>query len=325
LNGHGTRASFRALGTRISVIGVGVSARALARGQRRAQALAEDWERAFSRFRPDSELSRLNRAGGESVRVSRAFLRVLEAALDGVARTGGRFDPSVLPALEAAGYRQDLALVQAAPVSVLKSVPGRGGVLLDQVSIDRRRARVALGGGVQLDLGGIAKGAFVDRLAAELAAWPGGCVDAGGDLRVWGQSPSGSSWRIGVEDPDRLGEDLLVAEVRPGATLSVATSAANRRRWRCTDGAERHHLIDPRSGLPLPAMAPAVTVFGPAAIEVEIATKSLIVAAARGEALAVPERMMAVLAWPDGRREMIGGDYAQTSDMVVIEADGGPA
>jgi thiamine biosynthesis lipoprotein len=201
-----------------------------------------------------------------------------------VERSGGRFDPSILPALEAAGYDQSIELVRGR----VDWVPGTavrapGVAAWRSITIDRPAGTVTLPPGMRIDLGGIAKGAFVDAVAAQLAHWPGGAVDAGGDLRVWGLPPSGDTWAVGIEDPRRPEATLGVVRIVDPRWDGVATSAMNRRHWRTTTG-EGHHLIDPATGRPVATPLAAVTAFAPTAAEAEIATKAILVAAADASA-----------------------------------------
>jgi thiamine biosynthesis lipoprotein len=165
------------------------------------------------------------------------------------------------------------------------------------VRIDRRRSALALPAAGRLDFGGLAKGDFVDRLVAELRdrrGWPGGCVEAGGDLRVWGRPPDGVAWRIAIEDPDRLDRDLLVLQVAPEPAGAVATSSPNRRRW----GDGRHHLIDPGTGRPVERPPRSVSAIAATATEAEIVAKSLVVAA--GRRVGLLEAVGAVVVAADG-------------------------
>ena len=245
--------------TDMAIVGVGVSAAAVESAAARATRLAEAWEAAFSRFRPDSELSCLNGSGGRPTRVSVMFLEVLDAAIAAAVRSRGRFDPTVLPSLEAAGYDQTIERVRGQELSE-RSRPSvqAGAAGIGGIEMDRGQSAVTVAAGVRLDLGGIAKGAFADRITEELRDWPGGCVDAGGDLRVWGRPPSGPHWLVSVEDPWRPGSDLLVAAIAGPSAAGVASSSVTRRRW-IVDSVPAHHLLDPRTGQPLGGAALAAT------------------------------------------------------------------
>jgi thiamine biosynthesis lipoprotein len=228
-------------------------------------------EALLSRFRDDSELSRLNRDG--AIEAGADLLRVVELALAARDRTGGRFDPTVHDAVVAAGYDRSFEDIDAESHVVCRAPDMvRGAVAGGGVSVDG--ARIALEPGTRIDLGGIGKGYAAER-AAELLALAGPClVNAGGDVAT-----RGGSWPVGVETAG----GSLTLELT-GAAL--ATSGRDRRRWR-RDGRELHHLIDPRTGAPAETDLLRVTVVAPDAIEAEVAAKSLFLAgadAARAEA-----------------------------------------
>jgi FAD:protein FMN transferase len=210
----------------------------------------ERLEALLSRFRPDSELSRLNAAG--AVDAGPDLLAVTQAALAARRRSGGRFDPTVHEALVAAGYDRSFELVARDIVDHPGPPPRCGG----RVDVDG--TRITLDPDVRLDLGGIAKGYAVDRAAAILAQGGPCLVNAGGDLVA-----RGGSWPIGLGGTD------LVLELTAGA---IATSGRDRRRWRQGDE-ERHHLIDPATSRPAVTELLRVTVVAPTAVEAEVLAK----------------------------------------------------
>jgi thiamine biosynthesis lipoprotein len=218
---------------------------------KQAAARLASLEATWSRFRPDSELSRLNAAAGRPVVVSELTYAVIARAVDAWERSGGAFDPTVLPALAASGYDRDYAtmdhearIAEAQAGSGHPLPPGAGVVELDPIV----RA-VRLPGGVALDLGGIAKGVAADLVVAEMRASgaEGACVNIGGDLRVSGASPSGPAWAVEIErepGPAASGAAPGVAVLVDGG---IATSSCRRRVWR-RGSEQRHHIIDPRTG-----------------------------------------------------------------------------
>jgi thiamine biosynthesis lipoprotein len=229
--------------------------------------LFERWEQALSRFRPDSELSYLNAHAGRSVRVSRLLFEVTATALGAAEATGGLYDPTVLRALEAAGYDQSFELV---PLS--QDMPGAAPRALISgwrcVRLDRHRQAIELAPGVGLDFGGIAKGMAVDAALAALAAAAIDCalVTAGGDLRVRGLPPGLDAWPIAVPTPTCI----YRLHLERGA---LATSGVGRRNWRRGE-VVYHHLIDPRTGLPARAKAWSVSVAAGTCAWAEAAAKA---------------------------------------------------
>jgi thiamine biosynthesis lipoprotein len=276
------RRAFRAMGSRIELVAVNIPEPEMDAASIQAQAFAEHWEALFSRFRPQSELSRLNAAVGAPLLVSTRFLTVLDAALAAYDQTGGLFDPSILPALAGIGYDRDFRDVRAHPGPAHTVVPTPE--LIEQIEIDRASNTVTLPPGCALDFGGIAKGVFVDRLAERFASWPGGSINAGGDLRVWGEPPDGDCWVVGIEDPFDAERERCLISILDSSAGAIATSAMNRHAWQI--GEERyHHLIDPATGRPILGRLVSATALAPDLQTAEVATKSLLVSGGRGEPL----------------------------------------
>ena len=200
---------------------------------------------AASRFRPDSEVSRLARARSVERRpISSVLADLLATALAAAETTGGAVDPTVGAVLAALGYDRDLADVSPATVAAA-SFDGPRPTWRD-VRLDGRR--LTLPRGVLLDLGATAKARTADLCATELAA-RFGCgvlVSLGGDLRTAGAVPVGG-WQVLVQDGD--------AEPASPITLhgagAVASSSTLHRVWR-SDSGQRHHIVDPRTGRPAP-------------------------------------------------------------------------
>lgn len=238
---------WRALGTSAQL--VVTDAEAMPAARRAVEDVLADIDLAASRFRADSELSRLNAAAGSWVELSPLLASAMRVALDAAEWTGGLVDPTVGDALIRLGYDRTFAEVPAVggPVRVVATAaPGWRHVELDD---DRRAARVPAG--TRLDLGATAK-AYAADLAATAAADLAGCgvlVSLGGDIAVAGEPPAGG-WPIAIEDVTDLSlpddHDGPVVVIRDGG---LATSSTRARRWR-RGGVELHHVLDPRSGLP---------------------------------------------------------------------------
>jgi thiamine biosynthesis lipoprotein len=209
-----------------------------------------------------------------------------------------------LPALEAAGYDRSIEHIRATTVSS-PAAPQQAVELAgwNLVRIDRSRREVTLPPGMRIDLGGVAKGEFANVLARELAHWPGGCIDAGGDLRLWGLPPKGECWTIGIENPFCAGSDLLAIELS-APSAGVATSGTHRRRWQA-GMQSAHHLIDPRSGAPAADSVRSVTAIAQDAATADVAAKALLIAGAQGETDDLFGASLAVLTYADGRTEIV--------------------
>jgi thiamine biosynthesis lipoprotein len=270
------RRGFRAMGTDVELLLDAPAGERAERALDRAEAEFERLEQVLSRFRPDSELSRLNR-DGRSAEASHDLVRVVELSLAAREATGGRFDPTVHDALVAAGYDRTFEEVPPEAGSVSTEGAACGGVFrVDGLAIE-------LAPGTRLDLGGIGKGYAVDEVAESLAITGPCLVNAGGDLAV-----RGGAWPVGVADG-------LTLELSRGG---MATSGRDRRRW-VRGGAEQHHLIDPSTGRPAESELVRVTVVAGSAAEAEV----LATAAFLGADVDAPR----VLFTADGRTVLAGG------------------
>ena len=232
---------FRAMGCEVVLAGGDPAAVA---------AVFSRWEGVFSRFLPDSELSRVNASPAWTLHVSPLFARALRTALDAAADTGGLVDPTLGAALEAAGYDTDFALLPGDGPAAGPAAASR----LGEVRLDGRILRRSPG--LQLDLNGVVKALAVDEAVAGLAA--GGFVSAGGDLAVRGPVyvglPVGGTVRV----------------VQGG----LATSGVVSRHWR-SGGEEQHHLLDPRTGRPCRHFPwEQVTVSGASCLAADVAAKA---------------------------------------------------
>ena len=282
---------FRALGTQVEFLYPPQD------GAQKRVARAERWLHAFeqrlSRFQTLSELSRLNRSSGRPFRASPLLFSQVALAIDLARRSGGLFDPTILGQLEGAGYDRSFELISDA----MRAAAGERQADWRAVGLDRATRTVLLPEGLGIDLGGVAKGWAVDRLAAIL-----GCpalTNAGGDIYAAGAPPGGPAWLVSIEDPLSPERDVLVLGVKD---RGVATSSTVRRRWKI---GERwaHHLIDPRTGRPSESDVIAATV---------IASKAY---------LADYHAKVALLL---GRRE--GLDYLNREreiEGLLVERDGG--
>ncbi len=255
-------------------------------------------ERRFSRFRDDSELSRINRAD-EPVVVSAPMFDALIAARRYVELTGGIFDPAIGGALVALGYDRSFA-AGALDRECAAGAP-RGPSFL-ALGLDPARRAVTRPSGMHVDLGGMIKGRTVDEAAAACLG-ERGAIDAGGDIVVRG------AWVIDVEDPRDSSRSLASLRVRDAA---VATSAANRRRWRVARSVH-HHLVDPRTQRSAITDLLQVTVIAPSAELAEVVAKTVFVLGAR-QGRRFVERMPGVGAVLVGFR----GDVACCGDVEVV-------
>jgi len=274
---------FRAMGSTIK-LWLEASEATAHKAFQQVEALFATNERVFSRFDAASELSRLNAQSGQWVDVSPLMRDVIDKALMLAEETGGLFDPTILPALEAAGYIRSFEHIAAGGVEITPDPPVYPKGRWMDVRLDGQR--VYLPKGIQIDLGGIAKG-YTAEQAANRLGWFGPClVDAGGDL-VAGEAPEGmSGWPVSLAAPwtgdDSVPQHLLMVWLR---RMSIATSGIDWRRWQHR-GRSAHHLIDPRSGQPADTDALTATVLDADAARAEgWATAALVLGMQDGVAL----------------------------------------
>ena len=267
---------FRAMNTDILLAAQGNSS-AVTEGFQRAQQYIEASERRFTRFSETSELSHLNRSAGTWFHVSAEMTFVVSLAKQYVEQTSGLFNPSILPDLERMGYDRSMDLIRAEGALLPPSRFTQSSPLLplDGLLINPDEDLIFLPHGMRLDLGGIAKGWIAEQAAVVLAEHSQAClVDAGGDMFMVGLPEGEASWQIDLEDPSNPDRSLASLNVPPGA---LTTSSVVKRKWMQGE-TPRHHLIDPRTGLPAETDWLSVTVFAPHADMAEVFAKALLIA-----------------------------------------------
>ena len=231
------------------------------------------WHALFSRFKPDSELSSLNRDERMSVAVSPIMARFVQAVVDAAAATGGLVDATLLDAIEGLGYTTERFHGSLALPLALALAPARrpAGAHPDRrwstIAVDLDTSTVTRPPGVRLDGGGIVKGLLADVVGDMLRGHHGFVVDCEGDLRVGGSG--GRRRTIAVTAP--LSQRVLHEfELTDGA---VATTSIVKRSWM-----ERlrpaHHLLDPATGLPAYTGIVQATALAPTALEAEALVKA---------------------------------------------------
>ncbi|UCG44150.1 MAG: FAD:protein FMN transferase [candidate division WOR-3 bacterium] len=207
----------------------------------------------WSAFLPTSEVAGVNRNRGQAVRAETREL--VDRALDVCREVDGALDVTILPVAEAWGFRDERY-----------RVPDPAELAAALEPVDFRQVELSgdslwLTGAAQLDLGAVAVGAAVDRAVGLLkeAGAKEGLVDAGGDIRVFGDRV----WRIGIQNPRGRGV-IRVHQLRDRA---VSTSGDYQKYFE-RDGRRYHHIFDPRTGYPADGRT-SVTVFAPTAFEAD--------------------------------------------------------
>ncbi len=289
--------AIRALGTFCSVL-VTNPARLDAASQVLAEHLAAI-DLACSRFRPDSELSALNRAGGRAVRVSPLLARALSVALWAAEVTGGDVDPTCGRSLASIGYDRDFAEAAAGTSELPGPAEPAAGWRL--VELDARGLTARVPAGVALDLGATAKALAADLAAQAISArlGCGALVNLGGDIAIRGDPPGGG-WRIAVDDGVT---SAPVVVVRSGG---VATSCPSVREWR-RGGRHLHHIVVPGTGEPAEIHWAGVSVAAATCTDANVASTASVIRGRRAPAWLEGMGLAARLTRPDGAVVTTGG------------------
>lgn len=296
---HG-RSTFRALGTTADIHTLAAADLDLAVDTVRGELDAIDL--ACSRFRPDSDLERVNATPGLWVRVSALLMQALAVALRAANLTDGDVDPTVGASLVRMGYDRDFAALMPFGASPGVPVPAPGW---RSVQLDPATSCVRIPPGVRLDLGATAKALAADRAARAAAGATGGgvLVSLGGDIAVAGDPPP-DGWTVGLADAHD-------AAPEPGASVllasgGLATSSTTVRRWTRGD-TTHHHILDPHDGRPAAEVWRTVSVAAASCVDANIASTAAMI---RGEAapdwleaLGLPARLVRT----DGRVERTAG------------------
>lgn len=278
------------MGTRVAV----VLPDSQAECARAVEDLFAEWEGELSRFRPTSGLSRVNAMGGAPAPAGPLLRRVVRGALAAAAATDGVFDPLLGRQLEEVGYDVTFDRIASPPLSDAPATPGGAW---RRVEVDDAAGTITLPAGARLDLGGIAKGMAVDASITLLEGLgvESALVSAGGDLAVIAQ-PGG--WPVEVQTHD----GAVVVSLLCGA---IATSTTRRRRW-LQGGVERHHLLDPASGLPARTEVHSATVTATSCADAEVAAKVALVLGRDRGCRFLAERGLTGLLVEDGRSTSVG-------------------
>ena len=288
---------FRAMNTDILLAAEGER---VMEGLRAASAFIDDCEQRFSRFLPASELSNLNHAAGGWHEVSKEMMEMLQLSLKYYFETKGIFDPSILTELKWIGYDRSMEQIRANGSAPLPHASKRTSrPAFHDIKFNVAGSRVFLPRGMEVDLGGIAKGWIVKQAAELLNTYAETCaVSAGGDMLFIGRPSDGMDWDIFLEDPRDSMQTLSQLHVGSGA---VATSSVMKRTW--SQGEKvRHHLIDPRTGESADTDWLSVTVISPDVVIAEVYAKAILIggAGAQADLLQVRPELTFIAVDPDG-------------------------
>ena len=277
---------------------------------------AADHERAFvwefsdrlSRFRPDSDLSALNRNPRASVLAAPLLRAAVRAGVWAAQRSGGLVDPTLVRALERCGYDHSLDGVEPASLQeALAQAPPRRAARPDQaarwqrVTVDDQAGTITRPPGVMIDTGGTGKGLCADAVAIRLAGYTRFVVDCGGDIAVGGVGAQLRPYEIDIEHPLTRRSIGSIKVARGG----IATSGLNVRLWRREDGGYAHHLLDPSSRSPVWSGLIGATALGGSALEAETLTKMALLLGPEGARRVLAKRG-GVVVHDNGEVEAIG-------------------
>jgi thiamine biosynthesis lipoprotein len=265
--------TFRVMGADAHVILVDPAPGAEGYARGRLQQL----ERRWSRFLPGSDISRLNTMPNAFAIVSADTIDLLATMKQAWRVSNGRYDPTMLSAINAAGYSESFD--GSGRRSGRAGSRPRGCTIAD-VAIDLTTSSVVVPAGIGLDPGGIGKGLAADIVVTELLrdGTAGALVSVGGDLAAAGTAPTAEGWYVAIEDPFDPSRNLTTLALEVGG---VATSSILKRTW-MQDGSRRHHVIDPATQTCATTDLAAVTVIARAGWEAEVhATAALLAGSER--------------------------------------------
>jgi FAD:protein FMN transferase len=264
-------------------------------------------DRRLSRFDPSSDLSRLNADPRPCVPAAPLLRAAVAAALRGASLSGGLVDPTLLGAVRRAGYQESRADCEPASlVQALTSAPQRRPARPDPaaawrtVEVDDAAGVIRRPPGLELDLGGSAKGWAADLLAAQLERHGRCAVDCGGDLRL--AAGRGAPWEVRVRHP-LTGAIAHTLRVRTGG---VATSGIDARLWQRPGGEFAHHLIDPATGSRAWTGLVTATALAPTALEAEALAKAAVLSGPAAARRLLSAHHGGVLVHDDGAVEPVG-------------------
>lgn len=302
--------TFDAMGSHVRLLigepgpGMAPAAEAAEQGRR----FVEDFDRSLSRFKPESELCRLNADPRERVPASELMRRAVEAGVLAAEWSEGLVDPTLADEIEQAGYVASRAGMAGVPLAdALADAPERrpASPRPEQrwrgFEVDDGAGEIVRAPGLRFDTGGTGKGLAADMLAANLRGYSRFIVDCGGDIRIGGADALIHPYEVFVEHPI-TGDRAHVLRLGSGG---VATSGINVRIWRDENGHYSHHLLDPASGHPAWTGLVGATALGATALEAETLSKAALLSGPeRGHELLGEQG--GLLVHDSGRVELIG-------------------
>jgi thiamine biosynthesis lipoprotein len=263
---------------------------------------AKAWQ--FDHREQDSPIDRLNRHG--EARPPEEVLQVLETARKVAIRSGGAFDPTIFALTELWSFDEGGRLPEVEQIERARRYVDHARI---QIKAD---GSVSLPQGFGIDLGGIAKGAVVDRIADYLSGrgYDNFLIDAGGDILVSGLKQGGAAWRIAIRHPRDSREIVGVLTMGEKRQRIAIVTSGDYERFFEYGGRRYHHILDPRSGYPAEQLVSATVIADNCALADALSTAAFVLGPEQGlalleqapgtEGLLIGQREGQLVAWKTG-------------------------
>lgn len=266
---------FKAMGTEVVIMAD------LTTGQEQLLTGAEqevlDFEKKFSRFLVDSELSKFNNSKDVEQELSETMIELLTLSKYYYSKTNGIFDPTIISNLEGVGYDKNFNEVTTGSSDINVNKLKEEFVIrpkIDELKIAGRI--VSCHPSLRIDLGGIGKGYIVDLLSKKFFYnIPNYWISAGGDILVAGCQENGDNWEVKVQNPLQPETDSFIINTKK-EKLGIATSGVIKRRGQ-SGNFVWHHIIDTRTGLPVVNNVLSVTVISSDAVKADVLAKTILI------------------------------------------------
>ncbi len=232
----------------------------------------------MSTYRPNSELSRFNKANSE-LEVSADTATVVKEGIRLARLTDGALDITVGPLVNLWGFGPDAKPEQVPSEDLITQTRSRVGIsrlFVDGVSLKKDIPEL------YVDLSTLAKGFAVDKIAEYIEGLGGQdyLVDIGGELRLKGHNDKGVAWRIAIEKP--VTSERAIQEVIAVGDNAIATSGDYRNYFE-ENGRRYSHIIEPASGKPINHKLVSVTVVAPSSMTADgLSTAIMVMGSERG-------------------------------------------
>lgn len=239
------------------------------------------YENLLSKTIAGSDVDRINKAGGEPVQVDPETWAILQRAREISRTTGGAFAVTIAPMTAMWDFTGGTNRMPTEEQR-LAALP----LVNDEAIILGENNTVTLPAGMEIDLGGIAKGYIADQVAKMVQGRVSGAVlSLGGNVYVLGAKPDGGTYNVGIQDPDG-GSGAVLAVVNT-TDRSVVTSGIYERQF-TLDGVTYHHILDPVDGLPSRSDLSSATIVSQSSMDADALATACIVLG-REKALAMME------------------------------------